>query len=107
MTESSRVELKEDLQWLELSNARDLLYLIRRVRATHIARQSGNPVMDKERVRMIWANMRMQSNENSYEFRKRIEYHQLQMSSVGLGDKILLAKYETAHKVSPLIRFPK
>ena len=84
LSESSRVELKEDLQWLELSNARDLLYLIRRIRATHIARQSGNPGMDKERVRMVWANMRMQSNENSYEFRKRVENHQLQRSSVGL-----------------------
>jgi hypothetical protein len=49
LSESSRVEHKEDLQWLELSNARDLLYLIRRIRATHIARQSGNPGMDKER----------------------------------------------------------
>jgi hypothetical protein len=84
LSESSRVELTEDLQWTELSNARDQLYLIRRIRATHIARQSGNPGMDKERVRMVWANMRMQSNENSYQFRKRVENHQLQRSSVGL-----------------------
>jgi hypothetical protein len=70
LSESSRVELKEYLQWLELSNAADLLCLIRRIRATHIARQSGNPGMDKERVRMVWANMRMQSNETAMNFGK-------------------------------------
>ena len=84
LSESSRSEVQDDLQWLELSNARDLLYLIRRIRATHIARQSGNPGMDRERVRMSWANMRMQTNENSFEFRKRVENHQLQRASVGL-----------------------
>ena len=84
LSESSRSEVQDDNEWVELSNARDLLYLIRRIRATHIARQSGNPGMDKERVRMAWANMRMQSNENSFEFRKRVENHQLQRTSVGL-----------------------
>ena len=40
--------------------------------------------MDRARVRMSWANMRMQTNENSFEFRKRVENHQLQRASVGL-----------------------
>ena len=84
LSESSRSEVQDNLQLLELSNARDLLYLIRRIRATHIARQSGNPGMDSERVRMSLANVRMQTNENSFEFRKRVENHQLQKASVGL-----------------------
>jgi hypothetical protein len=62
-----------------------LLYLINRICATHIARQSGKgPAQDKERVRNVWATMRQQVSETSFAFRKRIEDYQLQRASVGL-----------------------
>jgi hypothetical protein len=51
LSESSRSEVKDHEDWTEGYAARDLSYLIRRIRATHIARQSGNPAQDMERVR--------------------------------------------------------
>ena len=43
LSESSRGEIQDDEDWTESYQDRDLLYLIQRIRATHIARQSGNP----------------------------------------------------------------
>jgi hypothetical protein len=76
--------MEDDELWEEKFIERDLLYLINRIRATHIARQSGNPAQDKERVRNIWVTMRQQVPETSFAFRKRIEDYQLQRASVGL-----------------------
>jgi hypothetical protein len=39
-----------------------------------------------ERVRTAWANMRMQSFETSFAFRKRVEDYQLERASVGLEE---------------------
>lgn len=84
LSESSRSEVQDHEDWADNFLARDLLYLITRIRATHISRQSGNPGQDMERVRTIWANMRMQANETSFAFRKRVEDYQLERTSVGL-----------------------
>ena len=84
LSESSRCEIKDDEDWEEAYNTRDLLYLIARIRATHIARQSGNPGQDRERVSQLWATLRMQPHETSFAFRKRVEDHQLERSAVGL-----------------------
>jgi hypothetical protein len=51
MSDSSRYEIEGDEEWEARFVERVLLYLIRRIRATHIARQSGNPAQDMERVR--------------------------------------------------------
>ena len=84
LSESSRSEIKDHQDWEENFLNRDLLFLIGRIRATHIARQSGNPAQDMERVRSNWANMRMFSDETSFAFRKRVEDYQLERTSVGL-----------------------
>ena len=84
LSESSRAEIKDDEEWTDAYNSRDLLYLIGRIRSTHIARQSGNPGQDKERVQQLWSQLRMYSHETSFSFRKRVEDHQLERSSVGL-----------------------
>jgi hypothetical protein len=84
LSESSRSEIEDDELLEEKFIERDLLYLINRNRATHIARQSGNPAQDKERVRKVWATMRQLVSETSFAFRKRIEDYQLQRASVGL-----------------------
>ena len=84
LSDSSRCEIQDDELWVESYQERDLLYLIQRIRATHIARQSGNPGQDRERVQMSWATIRMQSYETSFAFRKRVDDHQLERSSVGL-----------------------
>ena len=85
LSESSRAELKDDEEWTEAYNTRDLLFLIVRIRATHIARQSGNPGQDREQVNQRWSNLQMQPNETSFAFRKRVEDHQLERASVGLA----------------------
>jgi hypothetical protein len=85
-SESSGCEVQDHADWIESFNRRDLLYLIGRIRSTHIARQSGNPAQDMERVRTAWANMRMQSYETSFAFRKRVEDYQLERTSVGLEE---------------------
>jgi hypothetical protein len=46
LSEFSRCEIQDDEDWEESFAQSDLLYLIRRIRATHIARQSGNPAQD-------------------------------------------------------------
>ena len=76
LSESSRSERKEDEDWVLKFNSKDLLYLISRIRSTHIAQQSGNPAQDKERIRRVWADMHMFSSESSFAFRTRIENHQ-------------------------------
>lgn len=86
LSESSRSEVQDDEEWVENFNTRNLLYLIGRIRSTHIARQSGNPAQDMERVRTAWANMRMQTYETSFAFRKRVEDNQLERTSVGLEE---------------------
>ena len=86
LSESSRSEIQDDEEWIESFNTRDLLYLIGRIRATHIAHQSGNPGQDMERVRSVWATMRMQPHETSFAFRKRVEDYQLERTSVGLPE---------------------
>lgn len=57
ISESSRAEVKDEEAWTEAYKSRDLLYLIGRIRATHVARQSGNPGQDKERVNQLWSNL--------------------------------------------------
>ena len=84
LSDSSRCEVQDHEDWDEGFLNRDLLYLIQRIRGTHIARQSGNPRQDMERVRTIWATMRMQPHETSFAFRKRVEDYQLERASVGL-----------------------
>ena len=84
LSESSRAEIKDDEEWTVAYNSRDFLYLIGRIRSNHIARQSGNPGQDKERFQQLWSQLRMYSHETSFSFRKRIEDHQLERSSVGL-----------------------
>ena len=86
LSESSRSEVQDHEDWTDNFIARDLLYLITRIRATHISRQSGNPGQDMERIRTVWANMRMQANETSFAFRKRVEDYQLERTSVGLPE---------------------
>lgn len=61
MSESSRCELDHHEDWNEKKRERDVIYLISRIRATHIARQSGNELQDQERVRAKWYTMRMAS----------------------------------------------
>ena len=85
MSESSRSELSEDDDWEAKFKAKVLLYLISRIRSTHIAQTSGNPAQDKERTRRIWADMFMNSSESSFAFRTRIENHQLERQAVGLA----------------------
>jgi Zinc knuckle len=86
LSESSRCEVQDDEEWEDSFAQSDLLYLIRRIRATHIARQSGNPAQDMERVRTNWATMRMYPQETSFAFRKRVEDYQLERTSVGLEE---------------------
>jgi hypothetical protein len=69
LSESSRCEIQDDEDWIENYQQRDLLYLIQRIRSTHIARQTGNPGQDRERVQMLWATIRMQPYETSFAFR--------------------------------------
>ena len=84
LSESSRGEVQDHEEWEEAYLERDLLFLISRIRATHIARQSGNPGQDRERIQTAWSNLRMQTNETSFAFRKRVEDHQLERLAVGL-----------------------
>ena len=84
LSESSRCEIQDDEEWIENYQQRDLLYLIQRIRSTHIARQTGNPGQDRERVQMLWATIRMQPYETSFAFRKRVDDHQLERTAVGL-----------------------
>jgi hypothetical protein len=63
LSESSRAEVQDDEDWVEAYNNRDLLFLIGRIRATHIARQSGNPGQDRERVQQAWFQLRQFSHE--------------------------------------------
>ena len=86
LSESSRSEIQDDEDWVESFAQRDLLYLIRRIRATHIARQSGNPAQDMERVRTRWATMQMYPQETSFAFRKRVEDYQEERTAVGLPE---------------------
>ena len=84
LSDSSRCEVQDHEDCDEGFLDRDLLYLIQQIRGTHIARQSGNPRQDMERVRTIWATMRMQPHETSIAFRKRVVDYQLERASVGL-----------------------
>lgn len=49
--ESSRAEIHDTAEWKTKFESKDFLYLITRIRSTHVAKQSGNPSQDKERVR--------------------------------------------------------
>ena len=84
LSESSRGEVQDDEDWPTAFIERNLLFLIMRIRATHIARQSGNPGQDRERVQTAWASLRMYQHETSFAFRKRVEDHQLERLAVGL-----------------------
>ena len=86
LSESSRSEVQDHVDWAASFIQRDLLYLIRRIRATHIARQSGNPAQDMERVRLSWSSLRMYPQETSFAFRKCVEDYQLERTSVGLPE---------------------
>lgn len=84
--QSSRCEVEDDDNWNEQFEAKNLLYLIARIRATHIAKQSGNPAQDKERVRKVWADMHMHPSESHFNFRTRVEHYQLERLAVGLAE---------------------
>jgi hypothetical protein len=79
-------EVEEHEEWTPKFHSKDLLYLLQRIRSTHIARQSGNPEQDKERIRAVWANLRMYHNETSFAFRTRVENYQLERVAVGLAE---------------------
>ena len=83
LSDSSRGELHDE-NFDEENEAHNLIHLIRRIRATHIAVQSGNAHQDQERVRAKWYSMTMGTNESIYVFRKRVEEYQLERESVGL-----------------------
>lgn len=59
LSESSRREIQEDEDWEESFAHSDLECFIRRIKATHIARQIENPAQDMERIRTNGATMRM------------------------------------------------
>ena len=86
LSESSRCEIQDHEEWKTKFEAKDLIFLIIRIRATHVAKQSGNPSQDKERVRSKWAHLRMASNESSFSFRTRVENYQLERVAVGLAE---------------------
>ena len=82
LSESSRREVQDHEDLVASFAERDLLYLIGRVRATHVARQCGNPAQDMERVCTSWVNMRMHPQETSFAFRNRVEDCQLERTSL-------------------------
>ena len=84
LSESSRCEIEDDAGWTEAFSSRDLIYLISRIRATHIAVQSGNLQQDQERVRTKWYNMRMSPSQSSYSFRREVDDYQMERMAVGL-----------------------
>ena len=86
LSESSRCEVQDDELWKEKFEEKDLIYLVTRIRATHVAKQSGNPSQDKERVRSKWSHLRMAINESSFSFRTRVENYQLERIAVGLEE---------------------
>ena len=86
LSESSRCEIQDHEDWRSKFEEKDLIFLITRIRATHPAKQLGNPSQDKERVRSKWANLRMTSNESSFSFRTRVENYQLERVAVGLAE---------------------
>ena len=85
LNESSRSEVQDDEGWTVAYTDRNLIYLVTRIRATHIAIQSGNPSQDKERVRLKWLTLKMGPQETGYQFRIRVEEYQIERVSVGLA----------------------
>ena len=85
ISQDSRSEIEDHAEWTENFATRNLIYLITRIRATHIAVQSGNILQDQERVRAKWFNMRMTSDQSSFGFRKEVEEYQLERVAVGLA----------------------
>jgi hypothetical protein len=81
MSEASRVECEQGIDLKKKENAKDLVYLINRIRATHIAVQSGNVLQDQERVRSKWYAMQMTPQDTSY----LVEEYQMERLSVGLA----------------------
>jgi hypothetical protein len=86
LSEASRCDVEEHEEWTPKFHSNDLLYLLQRIRSTHIARQSENPEQDKERIRAVWANLRIYHNETSFAFRTRVENYQLERVAVGLAE---------------------
>ena len=86
LSESSRSEIEDHAEWRTNFQSKNLIYLITRIRATHIAQQSGNSAQDQERVRNLWAHLRMTTHESSYSFRTRVENYQLERLTVGLEE---------------------
>jgi hypothetical protein len=64
LSESSRCEIEDDAELNENFRLRDTLYLITRIRATHIAVQSGNTLQDQERVRSKLFQMKMRHDQS-------------------------------------------
>ena len=83
--QESRCEIEDHVDWAENFASRNLIYLITRIRATHIALQSGNILQDQERVRAKWSNMRMTSDQSSFSFWKEVDEYQLERIAVGLA----------------------
>ena len=86
LSDSSRCEAQDHEEWKIKFEEKDLIFLITRIRVTHVAKQSGNPSQDKERVRSKWASLRMMTNESSFSFRTRIDNYQLERVAVGLPE---------------------
>ena len=86
LSESSRCEVQDDERWVKSFKDRNLIYLITRIRATHIAAQSGNLEQDQERVRGKWFSMMMSPTQTSYSFRREVEEYQLERIAVGLPE---------------------
>ena len=85
LSEASRAEVQDCEDWDSHFRSRDLLYLINRIRATHIAVQSGNLQQDQERVRAKWYNMKQAPDQDGYQFRREVENYQMERVAVGLA----------------------
>ena len=84
LSEASRAEIQDCDEWDLHFRSRDLLFLISRIRDTHIAVQSGNLQQDQERVRSKWYHMKQTSDQSGYLFRREVEDYQMERVAVGL-----------------------
>ena len=85
LDESSKAEIRDHEDWDSKFLEKDLEFLVIRIKATHIAHQTGNSSQDKERTRNKWTSIRMGAQESVFAFRKRIEDYQQERVAVGLA----------------------
>jgi hypothetical protein len=105
IAEASRSEVQDHEDWPEAFINRDLLFVIERIRSTHIARQSGNPRQDMERVRNLRSSrsMHMQPHESSFAFRRRVQDYQLpeildEEFVIGILNRLDMSRYHSLVK---------